>query len=308
MKKSVTALAVGLLGVAAVLHSGCEWSGGGGTDSFNTSQGAGINVNFSGVYKGTLAGGKAVSKTSNGNITQFTLTQNGNSAEVTDNQGSHYKGSFGAPGLVANPESDGTYPAGAEVAQSQVTWSGHDNVSGKQIEFVGVIHIVTVTDVKGTSKTETHTSGSSSGSTNSSSSGSSGGTSRTTTTSVDNGTNTTLTTVVTIGEEGDEFFQQTVTTVTIDDATGQEISRNVTTSGSNSSGSSSGSGKEDTVTTVTTTEYSIDESGGNWRLQGTWVEKGGVTASVDALSPGGVTITTTIENSGPGNDNTGTGG
>jgi hypothetical protein len=287
MKKSVTALAVGLFGVAALLNSGCEWTGGGGTEGFNTSQGAGINVNFSGVYDGAMGGGKAVSASSGGTITRFVLIQ------VVDNQGSKYTGTVGAPGLVADPLPDGTFPDGVDVVQSQISFAGKDGVAAKDIEFIGIIHIIAVEDIKGETTTETDESTSGSGSTNSQSSSSSSEQTRSVTTSVDDGTNTTVTTVVTVGAPGDVFFSETTTTVVIDNETGREISRNVTTTGSSTSGSSESEGQSSKVTTTKTTTYSISEPESQWRLEGTWIEKGGVVASVDAISPGGVTVITT---------------
>jgi hypothetical protein len=298
MKKSLPALAVCLFGVAALLNSGCEWTGGGGTESFNTSQGAGINVNFSGVYEGRLGGGKAVSTSSGGTITRFIITQNGNACEVVDNQGSKYKGSFGSPGLVSEPEPDGTFPEGAEVAQSQVSWAGHDNVAAKDIEFVGVIHIVTITDIQGETTTESHTDESSSENNNSSSSETASGGEVTTTRVHNDGTNTTTVTTTTI--DGDPVDIVITTTIVVDNSTGREISHTTTREEVESSDSSNSSSTSDSVTTTKTTTFQIDESGGYWRLEGTWIEKGGVVAQVDATSAGGVTIRTTVTETGGG--------
>jgi len=294
MKNTLSALGLGILAVSLSLSTGCEWTGGGGTDSFNTSKGAGIQANVSGVYEGHLSGGKAVSPTSAGNITRLVISQTGNSVEIVDNQGSKYHGTVGSPGLVAEPDDTGKYPAGAEIMQSQIEFSGHDNVSARSIEFVGIIHIVAVNDIKGTSTTDTKTDSSGSGSTNSASSSSDTGSERTTSTIVNDGTNTTTTTTVTIGVPADPFYQQTVTQVTVENATGKEINRSVTTTGSESSGTSDSQGNSQETITETTTTYEIQEPSGQWRLEGTWIEKDGVVANVDAISPGGFGLVTTV--------------
>lgn len=266
-----SAAAAGLM-----LSVGCEWSGGGGSDSFNSSQGAGVNVNYTGVYDGNLGGGRAVSPTSAGNITRLTITQSGNTLQVRDNQGSTYSGTVGSPGAVSEPTADGTFPPGATVVESQISFSGKDGVSAKDIEFVGVVHLVSVVDIKGSTTVKGN------GSTNSSTRTSADAETKSYTTSVNDGSNTVVTTVVTIGVEGDPFFQQTTTVVTIDNASGAEVGRTVSTTKGSSSGSSSVSGS--TATTV----YQITENNTQLRLEGSWVEKGGVVGSVDALSSGGI--------------------
>jgi YD repeat-containing protein len=143
------------LALALCLAVGCDWSAGGSDDGFNTSQGAGISVNLSGVYHGSLGGGRAVAQTSGpGAITRLTINQAGNTVEVTDNQGSSYRGTVGAPGAVSSANDSGVYPAGAELVQAQINFSGKDEVAQRDIEFVGVVHVVAVTDIQGT-KTET---------------------------------------------------------------------------------------------------------------------------------------------------------
>jgi hypothetical protein len=298
MKKCLSLTALGFVTAISMIHLGCEWSGGGGSGSFNTSQGAGINVNFSGVYDGNLSGGKAVSSTSKGNIIRLTISQTGNRITVVDNQGSRYEGSTGAPGLIADPGTDGTFPVGATVVESQIGFAGKDEVAQRDVEFVGVIHIVTVTDVKGNSTTTV----SDSGSTNSSNSGKTSTTTDenlqegTVSQTIDNGDTITETTIVTIGVEGEEgTFIVTETTVVKDKQTDAVISRTstsrtvtVSTSGS-SKGNTSSSGKSAT----TTTTFNLTEANTQWRLEGTWIEKGGVAAQVDALSPGGVGLVTT---------------
>ena len=266
----VSASAASLLVLGLLLNTGCEWTGGGGTDSFNTSQGAGININFTGVYDGHLGGGLAVARSSGGNITRLTILQTGNRLEVHDNHGSKYDGNVGAPGSVVDLSQATTVPAGAELVQSQITWSGHDEVADKQIEFVGVIHAVSVTDINGTTHNTTRTVTESDVKT-------------TTTTEIDNNNHTkTTTTTLTIGSPGDPFYsvETTVDVVRLD--TNELISHTVTKTGSN------------TTTDTSTTQFTLTEANSQYRLEGTWIENGGVTADVDALSPGGsATLTTT---------------
>ena len=298
MKKCLSLSALAFVTALSMIHLGCEWSGGGGSGSFNTSQGAGINVNFSGVYDGNLSGGKAVSSTSKGNILRLTISQTGNRITVVDNQGSKYEGSTGAPGLVASPNADGSFPVGATVVESQIGFAGKDEVAQRDVEFVGIIHIVTVDDVKGSSTTTT----SGSGSTNSSSSGQTSTTTDqnikegTVSQVVDNGDTVTETTTVTVGVPGEEgVFIEKVTIVVRDKQTDAVISTSTTsntikvsTSAANQ-GKSSDSGK----LTTTTTTFTLTEANTQWRLEGTWIEKDGVAAQVDALSPGGVGLVTT---------------
>jgi hypothetical protein len=125
------------------VFAGCEdWESG---DSFNTSQGAGAFVNFSGVYR-PRTGAFLVGS----NITQIVLTQVGNSLEVRDSNGSYYQGSVGSPGIVApvDPVS-GMYPAGATMLQGQVNFGGENSITRKNVSFVGIIHAVAVNDVTG---------------------------------------------------------------------------------------------------------------------------------------------------------------
>lgn len=155
------------MGLTALV--GCDWTSN-GTD-YNTSRGAGANVNWTGTYFGQLSGGRAVSSTSGGPITRLVIFNSANALEITDNNGSKYTGKIGAPGVVANPvvnteTGEYIYPAGAQIVQSQVTFTGKDEIAAKDIEFVGVIHVVTVDDVTGTTTEDTTTSTESSGTNN----------------------------------------------------------------------------------------------------------------------------------------------
>ena len=146
------------LGIVAFV--GCDWSS--NSTDFNTSKGAGLNINWTGTYFGQLPGGRLVSQTSGGPITRLVIQNSGNTLEVTDNNGSRYVGRIGSPGIVSapsvNPETgEVVYPAGAEIVQAQVTFSGKDEIAAKDIEFVGVIHAVTVNDVRGNTVEDTTT-------------------------------------------------------------------------------------------------------------------------------------------------------
>ena len=254
--------------VVTALITGCDWST--NDAGFNTSEGAGVSINFSGYYHST-EGGRLVKNTSAGNIVSLTIQQAGNSVEVHDNQGSTYRGTIGAPGSVSS-SSSGSYPSGAQLAQAQINFSGHDNVSAKDITFAGIIHAVAVTDIKGTTETDTST---------------------------DTRTRTeTVTTNVTIGSTG----QEVVTTVTTTeyDANGNETYKRISTTKTTPDGTvishnvSETGTRTDTSTDTATTTYTITEANSQYRLQGTWVEQAGKVSEVDGISAGNSgTISTT---------------
>lgn len=274
MNKGMIWTAAAAIG-AALAMSGCDWSSGGGATSFNTSRGAGVNINLSGVYRGEYGGGIAVENTTAGNITTLTIRQTGNRVEVRDNQGSVYTGTVGSPGLVSEPDENGVYPAGAELVQGQINFSGKDGVSARDIEFAGIIHVVAVTDIRGNSSSSTQSSGNASRDE--------------TTRTIQNGDGTTTTeTILTIGEEGSEFYQVETTVVVTEDSTGRVISSTRTSEGS--------------TTRTESTEFSISEASSQYRLEGTWVEVGGRTSGVRARSPGTsgliTTTSTTTEDTG----------
>lgn len=251
MKKALFLSLLASALVVTMLFTGCDgWST--NDAGFNSSEGAGATVNFSGFYKGYPDGSRAVKNTSAGNIVSITIQQGGNTVEAHDNQGSTYRGSVGSPGAVS-PSSDSGYSAGAELVQAQINFSGHDNVAQKNISFAGVIHAVAVTDI---TKSDTSEEGS-----------------EITTDEWSDNTNRVVTTTETVGTPGDPFYRVTVTTVTYNLKTGEELSRTVKSSGS--------------------TSYSLTEANTQYRLQGTWVEEGGVVSDVDALSPGSAGVITT---------------
>lgn len=277
MKKSwVWAALAGLAALIVLL--GCEWTS--NTDSFNTARGAGATVNFSGVYKGALAGGKAVANTTGGTINRLVISQAGNTVQVLDNNGSRYTGHIGSPGVVAAAGMAGAYPAGAQLVQAQISFSGHDNVAAKKVTFVGVIHGVAVDDVRGFTTTETTTDTTSQGYLNYTTN---------ITTSFTGGTN--ITTTITIrgyDAMGNEVFRQ-VQTYTITPS-GQTIVNTVVLKDERS--------RVRTEETVEVTKYYITEANTQYRLQGTWIEEGGAIAEVDALSPASAGVITAVTPSG----------
>lgn len=158
--------------VGVLFFIACDWSSG-SQANFNTSNQSGL-TNISGFYEGNISGGRAVSKIGPGNILSFTVQQSGNRLDVTDNQGSNYSGSVGAPQTLVAP--NGAVPEGSVLSTYQVSFQGKDNVSGKDIEFSGVVGLITTRIIQGT------VSGGQSSTTTSSSSSSSSSTTTTTTT------------------------------------------------------------------------------------------------------------------------------
>lgn len=268
MKQIWRASGVAAIALSLAIGAGCEWSGP-ESDSVNTSQGAGIEANYSGTYDGLLSGGKAVSGSTLGTITRLVISQNGNELDVTDNLGNRYKGRVGSPGTVSSPDADtGTYPQGATVVQSQMSWEGNG------VEFVGIVHVVTVADVRGNTTTDNRSS--SDVTTDNQT------VTRTETRTLD--TNTVVEQVVTIGTPADPFYQQTTTTITYDTATGRELDRTVTQVGTDTR----------TTSNNNSTTFTLTEDNSQYRLEGTWIESGLGTSSVDALSPGGIAVVTTV--------------
>lgn len=277
-------ISVGLLSAVTLVLVGCDWSSSG--TSLNTSQGAGVNINFSGVYDGNRAGGKVVGNTSKGNILRLVISQSGNRVQVVDNQGSRYEGTVGSPGVVATPDSSGAYPVGAELVQAQISFSGKDEVAQRNIEFVGIIHAVAVEDVKGESTTSTSTD-----TDNSSSTESENYTETSTITTnfnVINGSTITTTDSAYDGDGNLVYQEVTVTTIL---PSGDKITKtNVTVDNRSETKTNN-----DTTTTTKTTSFKITEANTQYRLEGNWIEEGGKASGVDAISPGtaGVITTTT---------------
>jgi len=319
---------------------GCDFTTGSDA-SVNTSKGASVNINFSGFYSGIIGSaatgpgrdGRAVADTSGAPIRTFVVGQTGNRLDVTDNNGSTYRGNTGSPLLVASPDSDGVIPAGATIAESLFTWEGVDNTSGKRITFTGVVSSVAVTDTQGTVGPNT--------------------TQSTTTTGPNTTTTPTPSTFTTIRESTvatgpavtdpplpgqfdpsgfapvslnaqipsnvpvggsvtvsvpDPFTaggtipvlipgpatRGMVVTLVVDVPAAASTARTVsvtlpvTTTGPNTTQTSGTTGPN------TTNTFSIGASGTQFRLRGTWIEEGGKTSNVDAISEGGVAVTFSV--------------
>jgi len=147
---------VSLAGVFA--FTACDWSSG-SQENFNTSGGASV-VNVSAFYQG-LNGSRMVARTSRGNIVSMTIQQSGNRVDVVDNQGSTYTGTIGSP-LFSGDLENGTISAGTSAATYQISFSGRDDVAGKDINFTGILTFVTLTQVNASSESTTGSSSSSS--------------------------------------------------------------------------------------------------------------------------------------------------
>ena len=286
MKLRQAALAAGLL-VTAVTFWGCDWSAG-GDNGYNTSR-AGLEVNVSGIYNGSLSGGRAVSQTSGAPITRFSIYQTGNVLEVTDSNGQQYRGTAGSPGAVMDLTEVDTIPAGVNLASYQIHFAGTDGVAARDVQFTGIIDVVTISEVYGdsteqtiTSTTEGERSTSSSAENTASSSASAesnaetSGSSETTggeTTSIDPETGD----VITTGEAMDTSSEESES-----ESGAQESSRDRSTTTETTTTDSAG---RETTRTITKT-FELTEANTQFRLRGTWVEAGGYAAEVEARSTG----------------------
>ncbi len=329
-----TILFTGALVSTALAFSACEWSGG-SDGGFNTSK-VDFNANISGQYTGLLAGGKAVAVTSGAPITRLLIQQTGNAVEVTDTFGNKYRGQVGAPGAIGD---FGTIiPSGASVASFQVGWRGTDNTAGREVEFSGVINLITVENVQGDTSTQTTSSNNSNSSdatrangSSSDSASTSANTSNSTSGSTDGTTSDSTTATTGTGAGGDPGSTQTITVVeptgngttnvttvvtttpgdNITVTTGSGATTSATTDSTSDRTSDSGNTSDSTRTsavdnsstqssqnasdstrTITST-FSISEGNAQFRLQGTWIEQGGLVAQVEARSPATASVLTT---------------
>lgn len=263
--------------VAVLILAGCEggWTSGGET-GFNTSRGAGVSVNFGGVYKGVFGGGKAVEKSSGAPITRLVITHGGDSLTAVDNNGAVYEGNIGSPGAVSDG-ADGVYPIGAEMVQSQVIFKGKDYSSNQEIEFVGIFRAIAVEDIRGeTSKLEDKYT-----------------------------RNITWTTNITVSTETTNTTR-TITIIAYDPITGNEVYRSVETITTSPQGTVIGYDyKVENNLDVTTTQeytYKITEANTQYRLEGTWMEEGGNVSAFDAISAGSYGSITVTESATTGAD------
>lgn len=281
-------LAAVLLGVAG-LPAGCEWSGG-SSGSSNTSRGAGTTLNISGFYTGLNGGGKAVD-TSRGNVQNFTVNQNGNRLDVIDNQGSRYQGTVGSPDVSTLATRGGTIPASTQVMQFQVNWRGTDGVAAQDIQFVGVIDVVTVTDVvsRESGSSSSSSQSASDSRTTSGSGGREGSSSSSTDTSIEDSSDPGDGVVEDIGDD------ENIITGAFSFMTGVVVTNINTDFSSEQSQASSAQADRDTSRDVASESERASSSsrvfeltGANvqLRLRGTWVEASGRASTVNALSTG----------------------
>lgn len=281
--KGIVTLCALLGGFALIV--GCDWTSGG--DSWNTSGGAG-SINFSGVYNGNLSGGRAVERTTGGPVTRLVLSQQGNALEVTDNNGSTYRGTIGASARVTTAEvtfeggsgpvgdaSDNAIPIlpeGLQFGQAQVSFSGNDNVAAKTIEFAGSIYAVAVTKIRG--ETTTDASG------------------RETEAEI------TYTQEITRNELSGSRTEVTITIIGFD-LMGNEVFRSVETFIEEPDGRITNRRTEvtDRRTSSSSSEriasFTLNPGNVQYRMEGTWIEQGGTVAGVDALAAGSAGVITT---------------
>lgn len=296
-------IARGLLAVALCLVSGlaaCEWSSG-SDGSFNSSR-AGLSVNISGFYRGNQSGGRAVSNKTGSPVQNFVILQNGNVIEVTDGNGQKYRGNVGAPGSVF---SGTVIPAGTGIASFQVSWKGKDGTADQNIEFVGVINVVAVNEIRGTTTTRatgrstatdresTAASGSSTarGSSTASSASDSSSTSASTSTEQADGVDANQTVNVPGGGTAVEVFRDVTTTTTTEDSASDRSSSQASSAESASASSRDGSVTDtasvsDARLTEQIVTFELTEANSQFRLRGTWMEEGGRVSQVDALASG----------------------
>ncbi len=265
--------------------TGCEWSSGGSGASFNTSGGAGININFSGVYRGAHSDGSLVKGGSQAPINTLVISQTGNSIEATDNNGTKYSGTVGAPNSIA---SSGTIQAGIEVAAAQMTMKGNN---GRPISFVGSVHAVTVSDIKGETVTRTLDESLTEQNTTSTSDNNNTMTTQT----EDDGQSITIIETTTT-QQGNTTIIETVT-ITKNKTTGEVIDITTDRQVLNSSNAIT----DDLTQTITSTEYMLTEANTQYRLEGVWLEEGGSQATVDGIArPAGASMISVSGGGGEG--------
>jgi len=249
MKTMRQTVSVVLLALLLMPLTGCEWEGAG--DGFNTSRGAGMSVNFSGVYREkpskSVVGGRGIS--------HLVLTQTGNMLEVLDSNNRYFKGTVGSPGVVAPADAAGGYPVGADMMQAQVNFSGGD------VEFMGLIRVITVVDVRSTTESDSHTE--TDDHTNTKTEGE--------TTSSSTSTDATSQTDIE-QQQGPAVITSSVVVQTSDSTSEDEDDTTSTTEGTT-----------DTETYDETKTFEIDESSAMYVLEGNWVE-GGSVHSVSAMT------------------------
>lgn len=292
----------GMLLVGAVLTA-CEWTGG-SDGGFNTSK-IDFNVNISGVYNGMFSGGKAVETTTGGAITRFLIQQTGNALQVTDNNGQSYRGTSGAPYTYGNFANEDTLPAGASVASFQVSWGGTDGTAAKDIDFSGVINLITIEDVESTTTDSSQTQNQTQSSQTDRDSDSNRDSSENQTDSSSSDSDSSLnipggeTEVIILEDTGNGTTNIVIITVPTPEQNFNSSQNSDTDSDDNRDSSSSvtqtQSQSSDATrdnSTTSSKSYSITKSGSQLWLQGTWIEQGGAVSNTEARSAGTAAIVT----------------
>ncbi len=238
--------------LVSALLTACEWNSG---DSFNTSQLGGLTVSFSGYYQGTVSG-----KSGNA-VIALTVLQSGSTLEVYDNLGNQYEGTLGSAQTYGSGAD--TILSGTTIADSQVSFSGTDHSAGRTVDFAGVISVVSIENIQGTT-TITSTGDTS------------------VDTDLDNETGS---------DESSSDLDIDTSTVDISTSTSSNSDSNV----SNFDGDSS----SESAASITT--YALSEANIQYKLQGVWMEDGGASAVLSMTSAGSVGsisfATTTVDSS-----------
>jgi hypothetical protein len=266
------------------INTGCEFESAGSEGGFNTSQGAGINLVFSGRYRPRAGSSEVVRGRG---IVALTIVQSGNNLRVLDSNGSEYNGTVGSPGLIARPNVDtGAYPAGAELAQAQCEWTGVNRASGGQVEAVGVFHTVTVADIRGTTTSVALDT-------------------------VDDNVNNVAFNSSTVVNDTNENSSETVTVI---DAGSTTITISSLSSDSRVDDTESTlenqANQQNTTTgnTTDTSSYSVTEANTQIVLEGNWLESGGASV-INGISSGTAgLIALGVSNSGSATDPLAAGG
>ncbi len=260
---------------AVVILAGCDWTTGGA----GYSSGRTANINFSGTYNGALNNGIAIERSSGAPINRLVISQQGDALEVLDNNGARYRGRIGNIAVVVSVGDEvvtefedsafdvGAFPEGTQLAQAQVSWTGN-NSAGQKVEFVGTIFAVAVTDIQG------QMSSSSSGSSQSQTEF----VTETITQTAEDGTNIVITTTnvgfdFSSGTPVENYREVQIVTQT---PTGIVIEQETIVEDRREQQESDG----------VVREYILGAQNTQYRLQGVWVEVGGVSANVDALAAG----------------------
>ncbi len=139
MKKSCCFLFTAILAVFVFLVVSCEMED--YEEGYNTSKGAGVDMNFSGIYRGR----QGVPVVPARGITNLLLSQHGNMVQVWDNRNSYYEGHVGAPSVVMAPVGI-TVPAGTTVAEAHINFSGIDTELDRKVDFAGFVRAVSVSE------------------------------------------------------------------------------------------------------------------------------------------------------------------